>query len=254
MTWSDNYRGFTSWLRGFKPDCPDFYSQYTLLNELPYAAYAAIYYFTDKYWEGHNLCWWCDNNPHGSVRWGHISAAINAGTPYGSGYAFELRAGAIDAVLAVTPDVQSGGGADAAVQWILNHLNSFYYSQDAWTRNNMLESGGGDCSSTVITAYEDSGVLDRVAMGGTASAIGYTGTLGRAGNFVCNDAANNENQMIPGDLILISWGGGGWPWDHVEMYIGNGQVCGHGGPGRGPTIKNLGPGSVGYSNEVRRYV
>lgn len=253
VTWSDNYREYTGWMRQYDGECPDFIANPDALKQLKYAAWSGPYYFLVKKWNGQNLCWWCDNNP--GTNWYNISSCINAGHPGYVGPSYDLRGRIIDAVLAVTQDVQSGGSADGAVKWMLEHQGQFYYSQDAWVRSHMLQSGGGDCSSTCITAYEEGCGYGRENFGGSADAIGYTGTIGQHGDVVCTNAAANEGLMQPGDLILISWGGGGWPWDHVEMYIGDGQVCGHGGnPYYGPTVGALGPGRVGTANEVRRYL
>lgn len=250
LTWRSNYQGFSNW---WGVDCV---SNPDILLDVKNAAATGPYYFTSRTWAGKDLCQWADEcGGERTGDWTPVSAAINRGNPWaGSPYGNNKRNHAINEVLKVTKDVVKAGGAQAAVDWMLSHQGAFYYSQDAWVRNNMLQSGGGDCSSTVITAYVEGHVKSREEMGGTPAAIGYTGTLGHAGRYICNSALNNENNMQPGDLILISWGGGGWPWDHVEMYIGNGQTCGHGGPGRGPTVKRMSAYTVGTSNEVRRYV
>ena len=251
LTWRSNYAGFGEWWGIDAVGNPD------LLLRTENAAATGPYYFTSRSWGGKDLCAWADDhNGDKTGDWTPISAAINRGNPYaGSPYGNANRNAAINAVLKVTPDVNAGGGnAAAAVAKMLSWQGTLFYSQNASIRNNTPRSGGGDCSSTVIAAYVEAGVCSREQMGGNAAAIGYTGTLGRAGKYVCNNAAGNIGKMLPGDLILISWGGGGWPWDHVEMYIGDGKICGHGGPGMGPTVKACNVYNVSSSNEVRRYV
>ena len=248
LTWRGNYAGFGEWWGIDAVGNPD------LLLETANAAATGPYYFTQRAWAGKDLCQWADDHD-GDVTgdWTPISAAINRGNPWGgTPYGNTNRNAAINAVLKVTPDVNTGG-AGAAVDKMLSWQGTLFYSQAASVRNNTPDSGGGDCSSTVIAAYVKSGTKTVEEMGGNAGAIGYTGTLGHAGSYICNNAAAAEGQMQPGDLILISWGGGGWPWDHVEMYIGDGKICGHGGPGLGPTVKPLNQWNVG-TNEVRRYV
>ena len=41
--------------------------------------------------------------------------------------------------------------------------------------------------------------------------------------------------LQPGDLVLVKHHipAGSAYWDHVEMYVGDGKTCGHGGPGAG---------------------
>jgi len=243
LTLQSNYAGFSSWLSG-KGVENNVMGDINSVAQLPIGAYAAIYYFVTKSWNGKNLAQWCDDV---NGDWDRIGAAINRGNPdAGAPYGAAARRAAIDAVLAVTPDPTSAGGGQKAAEWMLQHVGAFYYSQDAWVRSHMNESGGGDCSSAVITAYVDTGTPVET-MGG----LGYTGTLARAGTPVPLD----ESQMKNGDLILITWSGYNPTYDHVEMYIGGGQTIGHGGPGRGPNVHSLG-NIIGSSSmhDVRRYV
>jgi len=243
LTLQSNYAGFSSWLSG-KGVANNVMGDIDSVARLPIGAYAAIYYFVTKSWNGRNLAQWCDDV---NGDWDRIGAAINRGNPdAGAPYGAAARRAAIDAVLAVTPDPTAAGGGQKAAEWMLQHVGAFFYSQDAWVRSHMDESGGGDCSSAVITAYVDTGTpVD--TMGG----LGYTGTLARAGTPVPLD----ESQMKNGDLILITWSGYNATYDHVEMYIGGGQTIGHGGPGRGPNVHSLG-NIIGSSSmhDVRRYV
>lgn len=244
LTWESNYAGFSSWLSS-KGVENNVMGDLDSVAQLPIGAYAAIYYFVTKSWNGRNLAQWCDDV---NGDWDRIGAAINRGNPdAGAPYGAAARRAAIEAVLAVTPDpAASSGGGQKAAEWMLAHVGAFFYSQDAWVRTHMDESGGGDCSSTVITAYVDTGTPASV-LGG----LGWTGTLAGAGTPVPLD----ESQMRNGDLILITWEGHNPTYDHVEMYIGGGQTIGHGGPGKGPNVHSL-SNIVNSSSmhDVRRYV
>jgi len=77
-----------------------------------------------------------------------------------------------------------------------------------------------DCSSTITWCYwtifgNGPDFVNNDNWGG-----GYTGTM--ASNSVQIDCS----QLQPGDIILY---GSGYPWDHVEMYMGNGITISHGG-------------------------
>ena len=63
--------------------------------------------------------------------------------------------------------------------------------------------------------------------------------------------------MQPADLVLIMWNGYNGSFDHVELYMGNNELWGHGGPGDGPNqtttdARNY-PRNM-YYWEVRRYL
>lgn len=247
LTLQSNYSGFSSWLsdKGIENNIM---GDLDSVAQLPFGAYAAVYYFVTHSWDGRNLAQWCDDV---AGDWDRIGAAINRGNPdAGAPLGAASRRRAIDAVLAVTPDPTAssggGGGGQKAAEWMLAHIGAFYYSQDSWVRSHMDESGGGDCSSTVITAYVDTGTPADV-LGG----LGWTGTLAGAGTPVPLD----ESQMHVGDLILITWEGYNPTYDHVEMILGNNQTVGHGGPGKGPNVHSLSNIIASSSmHDVRRYV
>lgn len=126
----------------------------------------------------------------------------------------------------------TGGGTSTNVQSVvdlyLSWVGRFVYSQGDG-RLTPLSSGYGDCSSTIWAAYHDAMGID----------IGtWTGAQENKGVLIAegHGATLPLNQMAAGDLILY------WKWNllpsyHVEMYIGDNKLCGHGGPGLGPTIK-----------------
>lgn len=148
----------------------------------------------------------------------------------------------------IAPD-WTGGGASTDVQKVVDLYTSwvgrFAYSQGGG-RLSPLTSGYGDCSSTIWFAYHETMGIDV----GT-----YTGAMIGKGSEVGRGSGANLplSSMLPGDLVLM--GSSSSSPSHVEMYVGNNRLCGHGGPGNGPTIK---PDANAYVRNwggwnVRRY-
>ena len=248
LTWRDNYQAFTNYLNGKGLDV-DFVTNYSQVATLPYAAYAAIYYFVATIRENKTLVEWCDLCDDGSGNWNRVSGIINAGDPYYVGSSYGLRNDAINAAYSAAPDITAGDAGEKAKQFGLSVLGRFYYSQDSAIRSNMLATNGGDCSSFVVLCYTEGAGYTNEQMGGSGSYPGYTGTLANAGTLVNNNG--DEADMKVGDLMLC---GSGYPWDHVVMYIGNNQVLSHGGPGNGPVVQSL-SNNIGWWSQVqvRRY-
>ena len=146
---------------------------------------------------------------------------------------------------------QTGSAAQNAIcDLYRSWLNKFAYSQGAG-RLDPISSGYGDCSSTVWFAYQQVANIDvgtwtgAMAGKGTKIASGYSGD-----NLPIED-------MQPADLVLIMWNGHNSSFDHVELYMGNNELWGHGGPGAGPNLttsdaRNY-PRNM-YYWEVRRYL
>lgn len=136
-------------------------------------------------------------------------------------------------------------GQKAVVELYTSWVGKFAYSQGAG-RLNPIASGYGDCSSTIWYAYQQACGIDV----GT-----YTGAMVQKGTLIASGSGGNLplNSMQLGDLVLVDWYGGGV--DHVEMYIGNNQLCGH-GSGYGPTIKSNAQSYVARASSwmVRRYL
>jgi len=117
----------------------------------------------------------------------------------------------------------------------------------------LWDRGFSDCSSLVQGAYATVGV-----------AIGsYTGAQIDRGELIQGTGTMpNEAVMLPGDLIFFggpSSNGRRRNVNHVEVYVGNGQLSGH-GSGIGPTRKNM-ASYIKQKNaagqkflEVRRYI
>lgn len=129
-------------------------------------------------------------------------------------------------------------------------LDKFAYSQGAG-RLDPISSGYGDCSSTIWFAYQQVAGIDvgtwtgAMAGKGTKIAGGYSGD-----NLPIED-------MQPADLVLIMWKGYNSSFDHVELYMGNNELWGHGGPDYGPdqtTTDARNYPRYMYYWEVRRYL
>lgn len=148
-------------------------------------------------------------------------------------------------------DSESGSEAQNAIcELYRSWLDRFAYSQGAG-RLDPISSGYGDCSSTVWFAYQQVAGIDvgtwtgAMAGKGTKIASGYSGD-----NLPIED-------MEPADLVLIMWNGRNSSFDHVELYMGNNELWGHGGPDYGPdqtTTDARNYPRYMYYWEVRRYL
>lgn len=114
------------------------------------------------------------------------------------------------------------------------------YSQT--NRNNIVSigEGSGDCSSSVATAYKK--ILNINIGVNTVDQISNK-ALVTLDNLKITNGIPDETYMLPGDLLYFR---GTDPSrskskyvGHVEMYVGNGELSGHGGPGYGPTRKKM---------------
>lgn len=127
----------------------------------------------------------------------------------------------------------------------------FAYSQ-APGRLDPETSGYGDCSSTVWAAYQKVAGIDV----GT-----WTGDMAGKGKLVASGGSADKlpvDAMQQADLVLIDWPpGGNKNFDHVEMYMGDNVLWGHGGPENGPneTTANAADYTQYFAYwEVRRYL
>lgn len=125
----------------------------------------------------------------------------------------------------------------------------FAYSQ-AGGRLDPLNTGYGDCSSTIWRAYQDALGIDV----GT-----WTGAMVGKGTQVYHSDRDSVAEAIAGshagDLLLLAWSWRNPSYDHVEMMTGGPRCIGHGGPGMGPTYKDAATqmqGAVMW--EIRRHV
>lgn len=128
--------------------------------------------------------------------------------------------------------------------------NKFAYSQGAG-RLDPISSGYGDCSSTIWFAYQQVAGIDV----GT-----WTGAMAGKGNKIASGYSNDNlpiEDMQPADLLLIMWNGYNGSFDHVELYMGNNELWGHGGPGDGTNQTTTDARNYPrymYYWEVRRYL
>lgn len=109
------------------------------------------------------------------------------------------------------------------------------YSQDV-TKRTLIESGWGDCSGTVWYWYKK---LFGINIG-TNTEAQINSKIGKRVNMTIIKGVPDESKMQKGDLLFFR-GKDNSRTDgvgHVEMYIGNGQIFGH-GSGVGGTIKNM---------------
>lgn len=148
-----------------------------------------------------------------------------------------------------TPEPTPSGSADKVYALYLSWQGRFAYSQ-AGGRLDPLHTGYGDCSSTIWRAYQDALGVDVGTW--TGAMVGKGRRIATSADGI--DAALGRAQK--GDLILFNWSYNNPSYDHVEMYSGDGAHClGHGGPGNGPTLKDVRVQMTGaYNWEIRRYI
>lgn len=160
---------------------------------------------------------------------------------------------------AITGGNEGGGSATGTtaqqevVELYLSWIEQFSYSQ-APGRLDPEVSGYGDCSSTIWAAYQKV----------TGINVGtWTGDMLNYGEEVATGtgASLPYDAMQLGDLVLINWGDYNSTYDHVEMYVGNGRLCGHGGGSyhpKGPWLKDDGDAYLSNGGchdwQIRRYL
>ena len=148
----------------------------------------------------------------------------------------------------------TGGGsatgsaaAEEMKQWLLDHEHAFAYSQGAG-RMSPEDSGYTDCSALMWYVYH---II-------TGQEIGtWTGDQQNYGTVIADGSgALPQDQMQVMDLVFFNWSYDNPMYDHVEAYIGNNQLTGHGGPGSGPYVKENADAyaSSAYNWRVRRYL
>ena len=124
---------------------------------------------------------------------------------------------------------------DLLVQKTLTRLKKNVYSQDS-NKRTKIESGYGDCSGTVWYWYNK---LFGIDIGGNTEAQ-INSKLGNRVDLKITNGIPDERKMKKGDLLYFRGSDNSRTEGvgHVEMYIGNGQIFGH-GSGIGGTIKNM---------------
>lgn len=121
------------------------------------------------------------------------------------------------------------------VSKVLTREKKNKYSQDV-TKRTLIESGWGDCSGTVWYWYKK---LLGINIGANTEAQ-INSKIGKKVNLNIVGGVPDESKMRKGDLLFFrgkdnsrTEGVG-----HVEMYIGDGKVFGH-GSGIGGTVKDM---------------
>lgn len=133
----------------------------------------------------------------------------------------------------IDPSDPPTGKGDEMVRWMKARIGKYAYTQ-----------GAGRLTPDKYNATDCSGLVRYCLQKVIGKTIGtYTGaqyTQGRRVDSGSSSSGYNTSKWQPGDLIYLDWiGRGRSTVDHVEMYIGGNQTIGHGGPGQGPTIKQL---------------
>ena len=236
ITWSDNYQAFGLWCkaRGLLADAAYFVNNPASLSDLKWAALGPIWYFATR-----GILPYADQR-----NWTAVGGVINTGSAAGVPGGNATRLKACQAVYNYLISHPAGGTVAptetqlALAKWMTDRIGQFAYSQQD-RYDNSTDDGDGrsaDCSSLVLMAYREVAGVEV----GT-----YTDAQAGNGSPVFDTDLEDVEQAIallqPGDLILVKHyiPAGSAYWDHVEMYIGNAQTCGHGGPGAGPQIHDF---------------
>lgn len=131
------------------------------------------------------------------------------------------------------PDPDPGDPTRAAlVKFVTDRINRYAYSQGA-SRLDPEKNMYTDCSGLMYYTFQS-------VMGINIGT--YTGNQYDKGILVAQGNGSDgldPSLLVPSDLVFFDWPGGRSTVDHVDMYIGTGNICGHGGPGSGPNIKPL---------------
>lgn len=108
------------------------------------------------------------------------------------------------------------------------------YTQSS--KRDQVASGYGDCSSTTRWAYKSTLGIDI----GVNTEAQIKSKLGKDVELTISNGIPDETKMLPGDCLYFRGNDSSRTKGvgHVEMYVGNGQITGH-GSGIGPTRKNM---------------
>ena len=236
VTWSDNYQAFGLWCkaRGLIDDAAYFVNNPASLSDLKWAALGPIWYFATR-----GILPYADQRNWTAVG-GIINTGSAAGVPGGNATRLKACQAVYDYLIShpIGEPAMPTATQLALAKWMTDNIGQFAYSQQD-RFDNLTTDGDGrsaDCSSLVLTAYRE---VAKVEVGT------YTDAQAGNGRPVFDVNLEDVEQAIallqPGDLVLVKHHipAGSAYWDHVEMYVGNGKTCGHGGPGAGPQIHDF---------------
>lgn len=115
------------------------------------------------------------------------------------------------------------------------------------------KAGWSDCSSCVQWVYKE--VLGVNIGGYTVSQLQTKLGKNVDENGVNGTGVPDTNKLLPGDLLFYKGTNKARPYTvgHVEMYIGNGKICGH-GQGKGPFIQDLAAYTASRNKAGRNYI
>ena len=124
---------------------------------------------------------------------------------------------------------------DLLVYSALSRKEKNKYSQDV-NKRTMIEKGYGDCSGTVWYWYNK---LFGINIGANTEAQ-INSDKGERVNLSITNGVPDESKMKKGDLLYFRGSDNSRTEGvgHVEMYIGDGKIFGH-GSGVGGTVKNM---------------
>lgn len=157
---------------------------------------------------------------------------------------------------AIAPST-GNGTQKSIVDAMASKMGQLKYSQEGSKQN--PDNGSGSCASTVAWAYKKAlGIRPGDSVNGWA----YMSSTQQAkdSNFKTIYTNNGRdlvdtNKLQPGDIMYYNWKqtANNGDMSHTEMYAGNNQDLSHGGPGLGPTYRNLTNGRKKNLMMVRRY-
>ena len=236
ITWSDNYQAFGLWCkaRGLIDDAAHFVNNPASLSDLKWAALGPIWYFATR-----GILPYADQRNWTAVG-GIINTGSAAGVPGGNATRLKACQAVYDYLIShpIGEPAMPTATQLALAKWMTDRIGQYAYSQQDRFDNITTDGDGrsADCSSLVQMAYRD---VAKVEVGS------YTDAQAGNGRPVFDVNLEDVEQAIallqPGDLVLVKHHvpAGSPYWDHVEMYVGDGKTCGHGGPGAGPQIHDF---------------
>lgn len=119
------------------------------------------------------------------------------------------------------------------LDWQNDHLGDLVYSQsDPYRLSTSHLFAPTDCSGLFAKMMAE--FADGLYVGT------YTGNECTYGDLITTDRNRILDLALPGDGLLYNWYyDPDGPWNHINMYAGNGEVLNHGGPGKGPVRQSL---------------